>query len=99
MKLRKKELGKTELNMTAMIDIVFQLLIFFIMTFKISEQEGDFSIKMPLSGSGSAVDVLVPPMKVRLQADPSTGQLVSCSLNQERLAIGTTASTRLLPLR
>ena len=38
-----------ELQMTPMIDIVFQLLIFFIMTFKIIAPEGDFNIKMPLS--------------------------------------------------
>jgi len=36
-----------ELQMTPMIDIVFQLLVFFIMTFKIVTAEGDFSIKMP----------------------------------------------------
>ncbi len=40
---------KIELQMTPMIDIVFQLLIFFIMTFKIVEVEGDFNIKMPAS--------------------------------------------------
>ena len=42
---------KIELQMTPMIDIVFQLLIFFIMTFKIVAQEGDFNIKMPLASS------------------------------------------------
>ena len=40
---------KIELQMTPMIDIVFQLLVFFIMTFKIVAQEGDFNIKMPVS--------------------------------------------------
>lgn len=35
--------------MTPMIDIVFQLLVFFIMTFKIVSQEGDFHIKMPVA--------------------------------------------------
>ncbi len=38
---------KIELQMTAMIDIVFLLLVFFIMTFKIVAPEGDFNIKMP----------------------------------------------------
>lgn len=38
---------KIELQMTPMIDIVFQLLVFFIMTFKIVLPEGDFNIKMP----------------------------------------------------
>ena len=40
-----------KLNMTAMIDIVFQLLVFFIMTFKVVAQEGDFNIRMPLAGT------------------------------------------------
>jgi biopolymer transport protein ExbD len=40
---------KVEIPMTPMIDIVFQLLVFFIMTFKIVSQEGDFNIKMPLA--------------------------------------------------
>ena len=38
---------KIELQMTPMIDIVFQLLVFFIMTFKIVSMEGDFNIRMP----------------------------------------------------
>ena len=35
MKLDTEEPEEIQLNMTAMIDIVFQLLIFFIMTFKV----------------------------------------------------------------
>ena len=40
-----------KLNMTAMIDVVFQLLVFFIMTFKIVALEGDFNVKMPLAST------------------------------------------------
>ena len=36
------------LQTTPMIDIVFQLLVFFIMTFRIVLPEGDFNIRMPL---------------------------------------------------
>ena len=62
---------KIELQMTPMIDIVFQLLVFFIMTFKIVAQEGDFNIKMPLAApsEGAPEDDALPPMKVRLRAD------------------------------
>ena len=35
------------LQMTPMIDVVFQLLVFFIFTFRIVAQEGDFHVKMP----------------------------------------------------
>ena len=53
---RKKENEKIELQMTPMIDIVFQLLVFFVMTFKIVAQEGDFNIRMPRS----APDEIMP---------------------------------------
>jgi biopolymer transport protein ExbD len=60
-----------ELQMTPMIDIVFQLLTFFIMTFKVVSQEGDFNIKMPLAApqAGRPDDALLPPLKLRLLAD------------------------------
>lgn len=69
---------RIELAMTPMIDIVFLLLIFFIMTFKIVAQEGDFNIKMPLArpDSGNPDDSLLPPLKLRLVADQQ-GQLLS----------------------
>ena len=49
MKIRNTGRGEQETNlqMTAMIDIVFLLLVFFVMTFKIIAPEGDFNIKMP----------------------------------------------------
>lgn len=60
---------KVELNMTSMIDIVFQLLIFFIMTFKIVVQEGDFSIRMPADTSaGAASDSFDLPLTIELSA-------------------------------
>ena len=66
----KNEDEKVEVQMTPMIDIVFQLLVFFIMTFKIVAQEGDFSIKMPLAAPSEATtpEDELPPMKVRLTA-------------------------------
>ena len=62
---------KVEQQMTPMIDIVFQLLTFFIMSFKIATVEGDFSIKMPLSApsAGAPEDTPLPPIRVRLTAN------------------------------
>jgi biopolymer transport protein ExbD len=59
-----------KINMTAMIDIVFQLLVFFIMTFKVVAMEGDFNIKMPLaSESADSLDEELPDLiTVRLNA-------------------------------
>lgn len=84
MKIKSRGASKVELMMTPMIDIVFQLLIFFIMSFKIAAQEGDFNIKMPLGavGPGTPSDDL-PPMKLRLTAGPG-GQLTGISLAERR---------------
>jgi biopolymer transport protein ExbD len=79
---------KIELQMTPMIDIVFQLLVFFIMTFKIVSQEGDFNIKMPLAAPAAGVpdDLQLPPMQVRLRAGAG-GQLAAVTLNEKTFAI------------
>jgi biopolymer transport protein ExbD len=47
---------KIELSMVPMIDIVFQMLVFFIMTFRIVLQEGDFNIRMPSEAAAQAVE-------------------------------------------
>ena len=86
MKMRHKvEHEKNELNMTSMIDIVFLLLIFFVMTFKIVEMEGDFTVRMPLAGDGNTTsDVTDLPLKLRLRAD-ADGKLTSMALNEINL--------------
>lgn len=72
---------KIELQMTPMIDIVFQLLVFFIMTFKIVTQEGDFNIKMPLAAaSGAEVDPTALDMTLRLTSN-ADGELTGIRLN------------------
>ena len=78
---------KIEVQMTPMIDIVFQLLVFFIMTFKIVSQEGDFNIKMPLGTSEGVPDSeKTPPIKIRLQAT-TDGSLKSISLNNNNFGV------------
>ena len=88
MKIRnRQEAEKQELNMTSMIDIVFLLLVFFVMTFKIVELEGDFSIRMPLAGQASSVsDPTDLPLKLRMRATPE-GQLASMSLGENDLGV------------
>jgi len=63
MKYEPQENEAVELNMTSMIDIVFQLLVFFILTFKVVVQEGDYNIKMPLDGvSSTDIDEEAPEL-------------------------------------
>jgi biopolymer transport protein ExbD len=83
MKFRHKSTQdeKNELPMTPMIDIVFLLLVFFIMTFKISAQEGDFNVKMPLQGDRAPVDTTQLPLKLRLISN-GAGQLQEITLNE-----------------
>ncbi|HEX5446496.1 MAG TPA: biopolymer transporter ExbD, partial [Pirellulales bacterium] len=74
MKIRKSAAAgndKVDMQMTPMIDIVFQLLTFFVMSFKIVTQEGDFNIKMPLAapGSSSSDEPPLPPIRIRLTAN------------------------------
>lgn len=88
MKLRKKTHDeKIELSMTALIDIVFLLLAFFVMTFKVSAQEGDFNIRMPTPGNGSVADSTELAMKLRLRSD-GKGNLQEILLN-DNLSFGT----------
>ena len=86
MKIRNRgDAEKSGLNMTSMIDVVFLLLIFFVMTFKIVELEGDFSVRMPLAGSDSmTMDPTDLPLKLRLQADEN-GKLTTMSLSEINL--------------
>ena len=64
---------KIPIDMTPMIDIVFQLLTFFCMTLKVAEAEGDFNIKMPLAAPRAGVPDVnqLPPLKLRMQANNS----------------------------
>lgn len=77
---------KVELQMTPMIDVVFQLLTFFIFSLKIIAPEGDFNIKMPLTAlqPGPPDDKQLPPMKVRLKAGRG-GQLADIQFGQRSL--------------
>ena len=84
---KTEELETHRLQMTPLIDVVFLLLTFFIMTFKIIALEGDFGIKMPQSGDTQQVvsQVLpVEPIRVRLFAD-AAGNLADIQVGSNQL--------------
>ena len=66
MKYEPTENEDVKLNMTSMIDIVFQLLVFFILTFKPVVQEGDYNVRMPLSSIDIESIEDVPPEIIRV---------------------------------
>ena len=76
---------KVEQQMTAMIDVVFQLLTFFVMSFQVATTEGDFSIKMPL-GTHRSQTATQELLKLRLQAD-ANGELIAMKLNSQVLPV------------
>ena len=74
MKRKKSNPRQSKIDMTPMIDVVFNLLVFFVMTFKIIAPEGDFNIKMPPKGAPpDSIDIPAEPIRVRLSANPGGG--------------------------
>ena len=72
---------KIAIDMTPMIDVVFQLITFFMLTLKTVITEGDFDIRMPLGASaGAAPDDQLPPVRVRMTAGPG-GERTSLTMN------------------
>lgn len=87
MKLRRTYGGmqeKIDLQMTPMIDVVFQLLAFFLLSFKIAAVEGDFGIRMPLAGPGTPQLDQQLPIKVKLVANEN-GELASIQMADRTL--------------
>jgi biopolymer transport protein ExbD len=72
---------KIAVDMTPMIDVVFQLLTFFMLTLKTVITEGDFDIRMPLGPSAGAVsDDPIPPVRVRIAAG-ADGERAGIAMN------------------
>ena len=79
-KRESKLASKIPIDMTAMIDVVFQLLTFFMLTLKSVVVEGDFNIRMPLGASaGAAEENPIPPLIVKMTATPD-GRLAGVQL-------------------
>ncbi len=72
---------KIAIDMTPMIDCVFQLITFFMLTLKTVVVEGDFDIKMPLGMAKGAPDEdPVPPVRVKITAS-ADGDRAGLSMN------------------
>ena len=73
-------------DMTPMIDCTFQLIIFFMLTLRYAQPEGDFNIKMPLADvtASRPDDTALPPIRVRLRA-AGDGRLAGIQMNERPL--------------
>lgn len=98
MKLNKGSSGpsKVDVPMAPMIDIVFQLLIFFMLNLKIIAPEGNFNINLPITAPAAAAepDVNLPDIKVGLRSD-ADGNLTQLTLGGNNLGNDNAAFERL----
>ncbi len=75
-------------QMTPMIDVVFQLLTFFLVSFRIVQQEGDLMVKLPALGQQEHPRIALtdlPPLPVYLTAD-ADGELATIRFQNVTLA-------------
>ncbi|MEM1062284.1 MAG: biopolymer transporter ExbD, partial [Planctomycetota bacterium] len=78
-----------------MIDVVFLLLILFMLTLKITPPEGELDLAVPASAAANeSPDPLLPPLRVELTADAGGG-LASLTLDGADLGGGPDALERL----
>ena len=82
MRRKRPLLEKPKINMTPMIDMVFLLLMFFVLTFRIIIPEGDFNVQMSPLGQAQPLEVDTDTVLIRLLADDA-GQLAAIQLNSE----------------
>lgn len=82
-------------SMSAMIDVVFLLLIFFMLTLQIAVPEGVHAVETPAAGPGPVPEVpVVSEVRVRLIAD-ADGHLAEIRLGRRSLGNGDKAIERL----
>jgi biopolymer transport protein ExbD len=92
---RTTSADKIELQMTPMIDVVFQFNIYFLFTFKIVMLEGDFNIHMPSTAAARAIEMTEAlPMTLVMRAGPE-GQLAELRLAGRAFGNGPDAFPRL----
>lgn len=85
MQIRSRLPGGVKLDMTPLIDVVFQLLAFFCLTFRLALVEGDLALQPPASETRGASPPQLPPLVVALRADEQGG-LRAVELNGRPLA-------------
>ncbi len=85
MRIRSRLASRVPLDMTPMIDIVFQLLVFFTLTLRVAQPEGQFELQLPRGHAAGEAMSETPPLIVVLTSG-SAGELASVSLNHQPLA-------------
>jgi biopolymer transport protein ExbD len=68
---RAASADRVDLQMTPLIDVVFQLLAFFLMSFRIAAPEGDFALKLPREVPGEDGKLRFEVLRLHLAAEPN----------------------------
>jgi len=77
-KRNRDDSGKMTLNLTAMIDVVFQLLIYFVVTASFAIDEGMLTTQLPTgSGTGDSADPPKKPLNIIVRSEGTAGYRVS----------------------
>lgn len=98
---RRKPPGEVQINLAAMLDMAFQLLAFFIATFRPTPIEGHFQLRMPPPGQmvaapmaasttptdGVAAPSFVETLDLFVKAD-NTGQVTAVTVGQQEIVSG-----------
>ena len=83
---RKRSSGVGQLNLTSMIDVVFLLLIYFVITASFTEGEGILNAKLP-RGTGEATKVEdIPKLKLTIELAPAGSHGVRIAVKGENAA-------------
>ena len=103
---KKRSHSEVELNLAAMLDMAFQLLCFFILTFKPAPIEGQVSLRLPppqvavvvKGGQQAGSDEAnknpvtgVNTLTISVFADPKSGQIASLGVGETHVTGGVTA--------
>lgn len=98
---RRKPPGEVQLNLAAMLDMAFQLLAFFILTFRPAPVEGHFQLHMPPavpqtqveqstdvnSSTGGETSAFVETLDLYIMAD-NRGQVTAINVGQQTVVAG-----------
>ncbi|MEX2382048.1 MAG: biopolymer transporter ExbD [Opitutales bacterium] len=63
--------GEPELSISALIDVAFLLLIYFIVSTTLEKQEADLNLSLPGTRSSSVAPVQIDPMRISIENDGS----------------------------
>lgn len=92
---RREEVRNEPLNMTPMIDVVFQLLIFFMLTMQFKEVEGKLLSQLPRHGTDiSPAPALLDEVRITVRTGADTAL---CRVNVEAVDVGELARSEARP--